>query len=411
MFRFIHKVLVGAFLALPLLLGGDAVAQCSGVFTAGQICGNDGASSAAPRGSTFAGVDRNTVSAKTTNYTMLTTDCGKTIALGGTAFYTLTVGAASGFPASCSINVVNTDSGRAKLMAINGITVGHTNKVWPKQSFILKNVSNVWTVIGLPPFWELTGAAAFFVDTAAGSDSNDGLATGAGNAFATIQKAITNVCDELDLNSNTVSITTTAATYTEHLALCQYRGIDPTDSYTQVTITMTGATLSATGGSGIGIFSHNSTSPFTFKDTTFTNCGTACVEGDSGGYVALDNPTFSAVSGNHVMSLYQSRIVFITNGYTISGGAAVHWYTQYGGLIFIQPGKTVTVASPAFSSYFAYSTRNGIQNFTSTTFSVTAPTGVRYFCDTGGGIDTNGGGAAFLPGNAAGSCANPGWYN
>jgi hypothetical protein len=57
-------------------------------------------------------------------------------------------------------------------------------------------------------------------------------------------------------------------------------------------------------------------------------------------------------------------------------------------------------------------TMGGYANWTSCNLAGAAATGSRYYADTGGGIDTGGGGANFLPGNAGGTAvaATMGWY-
>lgn len=356
------------------------------------------------------------VNSQTSNYSAASTDCSNTISLGGGAFFTLTVGAASGFPATCDITISNTDTGRGKKMAVNGITVGQGNILWPGQSFFLKNENNTWAVVGLPTRWVLAVTTAFFVDSTAPDDTNDGLAAGATNAFKTLGKAITNICSSIDPNLQAFTITTSAVTYTEHISLCTFIGFSAALGYGQATVVMTGATLSAAGGSGIGVFASSTGTPWTFRNTTFTNCGVACVEADSGGVVALDGVTYGSVAGDHVISIHSgSRVAHVNNGYTVTGGGSAHWLSQDFGEIFIQPGKTVTcTGAPAFV-YWSQSVRTGLQVWTGTTFSgcgaVTTSIG-RCQLDTGGGIDTNGGGTSFLPGTTAVCTAtNPAWYN
>src|SRR5437879_291233 len=134
-------------LALALLLApSGAWAQCNGVFSANTLCGNNTGSPGIPgqfptsalsgfaAGSTgqfqvnggsgtFAAVSQNgiltnTRTSKTANYSALTADCGSTLALGGSAFFTLTLTAASGYGTTCAFVVVNEDTTRGKTLAI-----------------------------------------------------------------------------------------------------------------------------------------------------------------------------------------------------------------------------------------------------------------------------------------------------
>jgi hypothetical protein len=65
---------------------------------------------------------------------------------------------------------------------------------------------------------------------------------------------------------------------------------------------------------------------------------------------------------------------------------------------------------PAFPGGFAFCSRNGVQGWIGASFAGTA-TGGRYFALTGGGIETNGGGASFFPGNSVLGATSPAWYN
>jgi hypothetical protein len=271
---------------------------------------------------------------------------------------------------------------------------------------------------------KLLGPANFFVRPN-GSDTNCSGLTNANDpgsgalpracAFKTVQKSIANLCSGYDLAANTVLITAlTGQTYTEQLQVCPFVGFAPFLGYSQVTINLTGSTLSAIGG--IGVFASNNLTPWTIKGGTYTNCSITCIEGDSGGLLGLDGPTFGAITGNHVTSLYSSRIVFINNNYTVAGGAGVHWYAQFQGAIFIQPGKTVLVSgAPAFFSW-AYSQWLGFINAIGTTYSGAA-TGTKFLADRNAVIDTGNQGSEFFPGTANScnpipTCAtNGGQYN
>lgn len=136
----------------------------------------------------------NTRLAKTANYTAVTGDCGSTIALGGTAFYTLTLSAASGYAATCVFQIVNEDTGRGKKLAINGIT---NYILWPKQTVWVFNDNNVWQTNPLFQRWQAPAPLIMFVDST-GNDGNDGLAATSAGAFATITKCVLTMYENID---------------------------------------------------------------------------------------------------------------------------------------------------------------------------------------------------------------------
>lgn len=115
----------------------------------------------------------NTRLAKTALYTVANADKGKTIALGGAAFYALTLGAASGYDANFAVMVLNEDTGRGKTIACNGLS---NFILWPGQSVIIFNQNNVWKVFGQSR-WKLTAGITLFVSPT-GNDANDGLDIG-----------------------------------------------------------------------------------------------------------------------------------------------------------------------------------------------------------------------------------------
>lgn len=154
----------------------------------------------------------NTRLAKTTTYTLANADKGVTLALGGTAFYTLTVNAASGYDANFICAIVNEDTTRAKRITINGIT---SFLLWPLQSFILINQNSTWQTIGRPVRYKPAAALTLYVDHANGLSTNDGLATGAGGALNTIANAISVIMQQIDCNNNPPTIQNAAETFTE----------------------------------------------------------------------------------------------------------------------------------------------------------------------------------------------------
>lgn len=144
----------------------------------------------------------------TAAYTVLNADKGKTIALGGTGYFTLTFGSASAYDANFSVIVINESTTRAKLIALSG---GATFLLWPLQSIIVFNQANVWQTLGRSR-WRLPSATTLNVDPALGSDTlNDGLAAGSGGAFATLAKAEAITVAEFDFNGQAVTVSAAAS--------------------------------------------------------------------------------------------------------------------------------------------------------------------------------------------------------
>jgi hypothetical protein len=373
---------------------------------------------ASAQGFNIPGIDQNILSAKTTGYSLATTDCGKTITLGGSAFYALTVGAASGFPASCSVVVANIDTTRGKTMTINGVTFPNSGILWPLQTFALRNENNTWTIFNPPGRWKLTGSTTFRID-AAGANTNDGLATGAGGAFQTINGGLAVIKGVIDANFQAVAFQALCggATYSENIDLPNFVGAFSGGGLGSNTPTLIGDTTTPTncnlvGNSGAGTVSK--TGPghdWVVRGFKVTSTGSAgpCIGADAQAWIRLGEMNYGACS-NHLNAQNYAVVEPMAN-YTVSASpASSHAFTVNGGSIQ-HVGEQITLSgTPNFPGAFAFSIRNSFQNWIGVTFSGSG-TGPRYSCSIGGGIETNGGGATFLPGNSAGSCANPGWYN
>jgi hypothetical protein len=256
-------------------------------------------------------------------------------------------------------------------------------------------------ITGVRP--QLTASRTYYVRTD-GSDSNDGSANDAAHAFATGQKAI-DVATSLDLSLYSVTIQFVDGTYTGTLALKSFIGVGPIIIQGNPT-TPANVLISVTNGFCVvagavrGTYNLNG-----FKLQTNT-AGYNCIIASQGTVLNLSNIHFGPAGsgGIHVSATYGAQI-FINTNYTISGGAAVHWYSTTQALIQAA-GKTITLTgTPAFTTDFAHAQQGGGILANGNTF-VGGATGPRYYTDSIGWIDSLGGGASYLPGNAAGSGPN-----
>ncbi|SRR6266404_468062 len=347
--------------------------------------------------------------AKSANYTVLTGDNGATIALGGSAFFTLTFPAASGLTATHRNVVVNEDSIRAKNIVLTG---GPSFTLYPGQTTIVFNQNNVWQHTD-PGRWRLTGGPTVFVDVTNGNDSNDGLAAGAGGAFQTLQKAWNTIVKNWDLQGFVVTIQLADGTYTSGIVsnLGPVGGI-----YLGIIIQGNAATpsnvlISTTSadcfewfetGAPISVWIKN------LKMQTTTSGDCVHVLG-AGNYVRVGNVVFGACAGVHIRSYNMAEVDAFTDSYTITGGAAAHYNTNGQGVIGVQSETITLTGTPAFSSGFAVAQGGNILA-QGNTYSGAA-TGARYNASLLGLIDTAGGGANYFPGSIAGATLSGGIYN
>lgn len=235
-----------------------------------------------------------------------------------------------------------------------------------------------------------------------GSDSNNGLADTAGGAFLTIQHAL-DVVGELDIGIHNVTVQVQDGTWTEALTLRQPIGAG-TSTLKGNTSTPTNCVLHRTGGHLLqgSFISRYNIKGFQVKTTTSGDAIrlTTCHD------IQLYNMDFGATVGEHIFA-WNSTISIMTD-YTISGGANVHWRAANNGIITCSVRTVTLTGTPAFV-FFAYIYQASGADCGGCTFSGAA-TGTRYGVSLNGWINTYGGGATYLPGNAAGSAASGGQY-
>lgn len=242
----------------------------------------------------------------------------------------------------------------------------------------------------------LTAARTYYVRTD-GSDANTGLANTAGGAFLTIQKAVDVVSGTLDLSTYNVTIQIADGTYTAGAALKSCVGAGTVVINGNAT---TPANVLISTTSADAIFGQYVTTLYTvsnLKITTITS---------GRGVRALGAPTMIYVSGVDFGAVATAQMyaqlggqINATGNYTISGGAVNHVSASAG--IITTVGRTCTLTgTPAFSGAFSSAALMGLHSAGSMTYTGSA-TGARYTATGNSLIDSNGGGATYLPGNAA----------
>jgi|GEM_PF-1572999 len=250
----------------------------------------------------------------------------------------------------------------------------------------------------------LTAARTYYVRTD-GSDSNNGLANTSGGAFLTVQKAV-DTAYTLDTSIYDVTIQVANGTYTTAVSISGTLVGKGSLTIQGNSGTPANVLISITSNQAITV---NNYARVTIKDfeirTTTSGIGLYVITNAT---AYFSNIRWGACATQHMQALNGS--IVCQGNYTISGGSIQHWAVATGGLIQVQ-GYTVTLSgTPAFSGQFAQCTVLGsILCGGGTSFSGSA-TGTRYYVASNAVINTGGGGASFLPGNAAGSTSTGGQY-
>ena len=366
-----------------------------------------------PTGQLFGGA------VQTSAPTITTAACGNVVAAGGSAFYSLTVGAASGFPAGCTITFANTDTGRAKAMAVNGVTWPNGGFLWPLQTSAIVNVANAWVIANSPGRWALAADVTFFVDPVSGADTNDCLASGAG-ACLTIAKAISNyACNAIDAQGHKpiIQLADDTTHYTTQVNLCPVHGT-VNAGFTTVPVlrgnvaTPANVRMNVTSGNDITAVNVGHAWRVEGIDFRITTGGTAIVA-DVFSKIYIGVNSFNVGACCNVFGAQNGGFIEWVSNFTIAGPANAVINNAMGGKTVSQAITVTITGTPAWAFAFANLITGGDALLTGVTFSG-ASTGNRCSISTGGGIDTGGSGATFLPGNVAcsgGSVVNPGWYN
>lgn len=249
----------------------------------------------------------------------------------------------------------------------------------------------------------LTAARTYFVNGSTGNDGNDGLASG--TAFATIQKAI-DVAASLDLGIFDVIIQVAAGTYAASNQLKSLVGAGKAIIVGDEA-TPSNVTISVTGGECFRSEPIRGTYALRgMKLATISSGNCIGVQG-AGLAVEIQNLDFGVCAGQHINSRGGAHVLQ-TGNYSISGGGVIHWHAV-SGKIECQSFTISVTGTPAFSNAFARAQLLGLILAGSTVFSGSA-TGKRYDVVTNSSIYTGGGGAAFLPGDSAGTAATGGQY-
>jgi hypothetical protein len=237
-----------------------------------------------------------------------------------------------------------------------------------------------------------------------GSDANSGTADTAAGAFRTIQHAYDVVVATLDLAGFTLTISVGAGAFD---------GLSVDHAWTGGgRVIVAGAGAAATSLSGTGhLISWSVALPADLKvrgcRLSTTGAGD-CIRGGGAGRLIFEALEFGECGGRHVATTASGASARCTGAYSISGGAVHHWSAEAGSTIDVE-GRAITLSgTPAFSA-FAQAAAGGNMAVSGNLFSGGA-TGIRYIVSSNGVVRTGGAGAAYLPGNGAGTSSTGGQY-
>lgn len=338
-----------------------------------------------------------------TTYGISSADNGTFFNIIGAAFYTVSLGAATGFPSDFVCILVNNDN-RGKTVSINGYA---SFILWPTQIvFISQNgTANGW-VYAQPGRWRSpVVGVAFYVDYVNGNDSNDGLSTGT-QAFKTLQQAVTtleNVCDgifAIQLANGTHQVGSGVNCSKPILGAQGYSIVGNTSSPSSVV-------LSATSG---GVLNVGNNASLNLVGVTLTNSNGACITCSSGGVISVSSVVFgSAPGGWHIYSV-EGGIINVSGTYSVLSGAnaAYHILCQAGSFISYAPTTVTFQGAVTFSYFILCQWESTIWSGASINFvNPTNVTAQKYYVAYNGGVYSA---SNTFPGNTAGTTLTGGQY-
>jgi len=255
----------------------------------------------------------------------------------------------------------------------------------------------------------LTANRTYYVDATNGNDSNDGLASGSGRAFKTIQKSYSAIC-MLDLGGFTVTVQLADGTYTTGLKV-SVSPVGGNVAYIGNTATPGNVIISTTSSAAISVTSPINLALSGLKLQTTTS-GDGISAAGAGSNITLGaGMQFGACAGAQI-NANRNSLVSITSAYTINGGAQYHVRAQQGGLVSGGSIACTLTGTPAFSAATFSIESTGVFTMFNWTFSGSA-TGKRYDVSGSGGLNSFGGGTAstFFPGNSNGTMSTNGWQS
>jgi len=253
---------------------------------------------------------------------------------------------------------------------------------------------------------KLTGNANYYVNDTGGSDSNDCL-TG-GTPCKTVQGAY-NKLIQLDFNAYNVTVNVADGNYTTPFVAIQPQTGGGILSMVGNTTTPANVVMNATANNMIDI-QNGARITINGMELRTTTSG-YCIKASNYAVVTFGpNMRFGSAGSGHMQASAFGKIITSGGGYVISGGANYHLLALAQGQIELGYLGTVTLSgTPAFAVAFAYAGNLSLVSVPGITWSGAA-TGVRYIGLGNAVIDTNGSGASYLPGNAAGSVSTGAQY-
>lgn len=344
------------------------------------------------------GVVSNNRLAKTANYTVLNADNSRTIALGGNSCFTLIFAAASGYDTNFSVKVFNEDSGRGKIMVVNGLT---TFILWPLQSVVIFKDNGAWKTDPQGPDRWFAPGISFFVHPSGSDTANDGLVAGSSNAFATIQHAVDVIKKYVDMQGAQATINLADGTHQVGSGVSIVYALTGSTEFTITGSASTACTVNCDAGGGCFIAREPATVTLIgMKLTTSGNSSTA-INASQFATVDFSDIEFGAFNlGTHIIASDQASVNCLGN-YAVSGGAVTHVNCSFNSYVNLDSFTVTITNTPTFTNWVTAIYGGNVNSGNTMTFVGSVASGcTKYFERWPGQIIL---GSTVYPGSVAGT--------
>jgi hypothetical protein len=239
-----------------------------------------------------------------------------------------------------------------------------------------------------------------------GNDNNDGSADDVAHAFLTIQAAYDHIIKILDLSYYNVTIKIGDGVYTSSTVLKPYvsgggqvkikGNLSNPDN---VSIITSGPCFNAI---------ENRQSPVWVQDMKLKSTASWCLIAEIFGAIYFQNLVFDTSFSGHIYCIYGSYME-MKGDYSVIGSAPYHIFVGDQAQAFISAHQITYSNNPVFSATnFVCGILSELQCAGLTFVNGNTVTGTRYNVFGNGVLQTNGGGANYIPGNSAGGSSTGG---
>lgn len=253
---------------------------------------------------------------------------------------------------------------------------------------------------------QITANRTYYVDTTLGSDSNDGLTSGAG-AFATIQKAVDTVAS-LDLNVYVTTINVADGTYNEPLSLPRLTGGNPFSVKCEIIgnpVTPANVIVDSAGGNCVTTF--GAPEDWKMEGFSFQNCN--AVFRAKNGVLKIDNIVFASGSNFGFNIDANGLVEAVGSSMEVTGDLQRFATLSGGGALDMRNAGLTLSGTRNFSTAFMVVSGKSQSNWGGA--SVTGSgTGKRYQISELSFLRSGNGSVNFFPGDVAGTTTSGAVY-